>query len=347
MRTLFITLLLVLTLALTVPAISCPPDEPNCENITNSDVSSWVYTPTWERSVEGPNGDEDFAYNTGFAGHKFDVSATGTESAYAKGFGKSTIQGYGGAFQKEVNGGELSGSGALTVAKSIVMGKAKGVDAPDCDTGADNAKVDLEVHGYVFQQNGSYSDDRQSEIGAWNNSGVEYWGQTDSVDRGTDDQYKKVKVFIGYYKPWKYGKKYPMYRTKIIKISDLTAETSDRLMGMGIAAGGTLVYAKQTKNHAVVKGITASMSTAMLCGAEHQSINVHGAGGISGVANLPKAGYSAFSADYNYAGRNFGAGIAGGQSNVDVTNMSNGVSVTSSATAFSRVVTGGPQRRTD
>lgn len=309
---------------------------PECENYTAVDLETGVYTPTlnyWQYS-HNPNG-EDYANNYGWAGHAYDIEAKGTEFAYANGDGESTMIGFGGAFQKEIKKGELSGSGALTLSISEASGMALGVDSPECNTGLDQAKVDLEVFGYAAQQNGSFSDDRSSGIGASNWSEVNYWGQTDSYDNGSNDwgywDYEwKYSRWRGWYKDWYF-----------VHVPDLDAFASDSIFGIGIAGGGTLVYAKELDNFAVVKGITGSFSTALLCGAEHQEVFVAGGGGIGGVAQLPGVGYASFSAEYLYSGWNFGYGYAGGNATVNTTQTGNTTSVTSHAEAFAGSHSGG------
>ena len=340
------SILLVVGLASNLPAC----EGPECETITNADVSGNVYTPTlnyWTQS-HNPNG-EDYTNNYGWAGHSYDIEARGTESAYAHGDGGegklgargSKMIGKAGAFQKEVNGGELSGAGALTIATSHVKGHAKGVDAANCNTGADFAKVDLEVFGYSYQQNGAYSDDNnQAFIGGGSWSSVDFYAQTDRYDYGANDRWRQVKDWYhGRGKPWGH------WHYKWVHIPDLTAEARDELFGMGIAGGGTLVYARQMGDESLVKGITGSFSTAMFCGDEGRpQINVQGGGMISGVANLPGSGYAGFSADYNYSGQHFGYGIAGGSANVTRNQTGNTTSVTSQATSFSKAAAGGGRR---
>lgn len=340
------------------------PKEPKCEIITNADVETGVYTDTMNNWNFSKNkNQEDYAQNYGWTGHAYDVEARGTKSAFAHGEGQSDLFGYGGAFQKEIKGGELSGSGALTIGTSSARGHAIGKDAPECNTGADNAKVEVEVFGYVAQANGAYSDDRDSFIGGGNTSDVEFSGQSDSSDRGDNDRYVKVQTG-GQYKHWikgKHGRGYWVYKEfknghpphdqgwffvrpiyGWVKVADLTAETRDSISGMGIAGGGTLVYAKQTSNSAVVAGVTAGFSTATLRGAENRSVVVSGSGAMGGVAQLPGNGYASFAGDYNYQGKNFGAGITGGYATMNTTNTGSHVSVSSSATSFSAAAVANP-----
>lgn len=339
------SILLVVGLASNLPAC----EGPECQTITNADVSGNVYTPTlnyWTQS-HNPNG-EDYTNNYGWAGHSYDIEARGTYSAYAHGDGGegnlgargSKMKGLGKAFQKEINGGELSGAGALTIATSHVKGHAKGVDHPDCNTGADYAKVDLEVFGYSYQQNGAYSDDNnQAFIGGGNWSSVDFYAQTDRYDYGANYRVWDYGWYKNHRGDWRYG----WHRDLVI---NLDAEARDELFGMGLAGGGTLVYARQVGNESMVKGITGSFSTAIFCGAEGSPIvNVNGGGMISGAANLPGSGYAAFGADYTYAGQNFGYGIAGGSANVTKAQTGNTTSVTSQATSFSKAFAGGGHRQ--
>ena len=319
-------------------------DGPECENETSADASGWVGTPEWDRGNDG----EDWYYNSGYSEHKYDVEAQGTKFAYANGNGESLMYGLGGSFQREVREGELSGSGALTISKSKADGYGIGIDSADCNTGADKVKIDLEIRGVAYQANGAYSDDKSNEIGGWNESSVEYWGQTDKTDYGSDDRYvylytkKRNNWFPGAHWVNPPGPNNAYWAKDIyITIPDLIAEESDRIGGMGITGGGTLVYARQLQDESVVAGITGNFATGCLYGAEHKSINVEGQGGIGGVANLPGSGYATFNATFNYAGQNFGAGIAGGQAKVVRTYSDNGVKVTSTASAFSGVKTGG------
>jgi hypothetical protein len=357
MRNLFVVLLIIL-FASVGSSIAC--EGPQCETQVASDVEAGMYTDTinnWNYS-HNPN-QEDFAQNFGATGHAYDVEAMGTKTAYAHGEGDSNIVGYGGAFQKEIKGGELSGAGALTIGTSEASGHAIGTDYADCSNGEDTAKVDLEVFGYVAQANGAYSDDRDSWVGGGNMSDVDFYGHTDSADYGANHYwtlepygrwwYKQNGSKSGWYiKPFNWHPQpndknewFPgryAYRYKLNE--DLEAEASDSIFGMGIAGGGTLVYAKQTKNKALVAGVTAGFSTATFNGAEETEVNVSGNGAMTGVANLPN-GYTAFNGTYSYDGQNFGAGITGGMATMQKENTGNSASITSSATSFSAAICDG------
>ena len=328
-----------------------------CDVDTKTDILTDIYTPPLNYYQEGSNGGEDSAFMSGAAGYSHDIEARGSSHAFAQGNGQGDMYGFGGAFQKEIRNGELSGAGALTIAVSDVNGRAHGHDA-ECNSGPDYAKVDLEVKGTALQMNQAFSDDRQSFIGGNNFSRVDYWGQTDKYDYGTNDRWEYEYQYSywkgprerrgdGYY-TWRnppgpdnagYYKRVHVYDW--VKYPDLTADAYDSIKGIGLAGGGTLVWAKQTDTKATVAGITGNFATALYCGAEYQHTHVQGDGTLLGAAQLPGVGYAQFSASFDYNGHNFGAGVAGGISNVEISQSANHTSVTSSTTAFSSATVGG------
>lgn len=186
-KKLFVMMMVLgLVFAFTGQSMAC--EGPECQNYTDAEADGWIYTEPFGNLVtsHNPNG-EDFAYNGGFSGHMYDVYASGTESAFVTAKGKSEMIPFGFAFQKEINGGELSGAFSKTIASGNVEGYAKGVDSPDCNTGLDTASVDLSLNLYAYQKNGAFSDDRDSFIGGWNESSTHAYAQTDKIDYGAND----------------------------------------------------------------------------------------------------------------------------------------------------------------
>lgn len=345
MKKLFIMMVLALTVigftaSNAIAGSGC--NGPECKNFVAVDIETDVFTPSLSLYKEGSNGGEDAAWMGGYAGYSHDIKAEGSAGAYANGFGEADVKGFGGAFQKEINGGELSGSGALTIGTVYVTGEAHGIDAANCNNGKDVAKVDLEAKGTVMQENGAYSDDKASYIGGSNFSGVDFWSQTDRSDYGSNDRYKYVGTRWERYRFQ--GSRYAgngWYKKDIYRfVPDLTADAYDTLGATALTGGGTLVYAKNTKNSAFIAGITGNFGTAMYCGAEHQQTNVYGNGQIGGAAQIPNIGYAGFNASFNYAGQDFGAGVAGGVSQININQTNNSVSVTSNTSAFSGVFVG-------
>ncbi len=327
-------------------AFAC--DGPECPTIVDTDTTIQVGVWSSPYTVYGNNGSEDRAVTQGFIGYDLDAEARGTHAAYAEvtpgGDGWNGL--YAGAGQKEINGGELSYSGALSITEVSASGRAMGVDSPDCNTGADYASVDLEVEAGAYQYNQAYSDDRSNEIFGQNQSQADVWAESDSSDNGSNDQYRRVYQGTRYERYRFSGSRYVgngWYAKdyyKMIKIADLDANAQDYVGATAITAGGTLVYAKQTATKSEVMGITGNIATGYTCSTEHRNIDVSGNGYIGGVANLPGAGYAGFNSSFSYEGKDFGYGVAGGHSSLEIHQSPGQMSVTGFSSGFAAAGTG-------
>lgn len=308
-----------------------------------------VWSAPFTAYSHNPNG-EDLASTQGYIGFDLGAKAEGTESAFA------TVEYTGdgwdgrrvGAFQTDIGGGELSGAGGISVTNSAASGHAKGVDSGECNNGADYANVDLEVTAKAYQHNQAFSDDLDSFIGGSNYSYTKSWAESDKTDYGTNDYisrsfgqtwYDLPAGAVHYATGWFTGLEYYYVDTLIL---DLDAEVFDQVSATAIAAGGTLVYAKQTDNSALVAGITGSASLACDRFSEHDYQYAEGAGRIGGVAVLPSTGFAGFNAGYEYAGGSgMGYGVAGGISKVKMTQSPGTMNITVKSTAFSKASVGG------
>ena len=317
MKRLFIVFVLVMGLAFAGYGLAGACGGYECTDEVNASVVGGVVTPVWSDYGTGHNGSEDSYYSTGQAGMEWDLYARGTKDAHAQINPKfnnyATMSGEGHAFQMELGGAEYSESAASTVSTVYIDGYAKGIDGFWCNTGIDEAKVDLTVFGSSYQSNGAFSDDKESFIGGSNWSRVDFLGQTDKIDHGK---------FLGVDK-W-----------------DLSAYAYDRISAEGIAEGITKTFAHNVTNKALVLGSTESWSKAYFNGQEYSVIDVTGGGNIGGVAHLPNVGSSVFNSDYKYTGKNYGKGVANGASWVEKAYGSNFVTVTAFGSAHSSVKIG-------
>ncbi|RLD67269.1 MAG: hypothetical protein DRI84_02795, partial [Bacteroidetes bacterium] len=80
----------------------------------------------------------------------------------------------------------------------------------------------------------------------------------------------------------------------------------------GSTEGGTLAWAKQTKDKAFVASVTGNTGSAWSKGADNFTVETYGHGGVSGYATLPNLGYAAYNATFEYTGGNRAYGVAGG-----------------------------------
>lgn len=255
-----------------------------------------------------PNG-EDYAWSTGYTGHEFEAKAEGTKTAFVTAKGFSTVSADGTAFQKEINGGELSGAKATTKGFTTVGGFALGMDDSFCGHDA-YAKVKLKVDGKLTQENGAYSDDRDSWAGGTNTSTVEFSGSSyDRDDRG-----------------W-------------------FAEAHGGIKAGGETTGGTLAWAKQTDDKATVWSVTGNTGSAWECGADRFKIETAGTGSVAGLAVLSnRTGFAEYSGTFEYNGGNKSWGITGGKATVQKVGQ---YGTSTSASAFSIVGAGGKRPMPD
>ena len=301
-KLLTIAVVLAACLALTVPALACPPEQDCADNVESHVSGSFgAYDSAGFNRDTGTRGASAFA--DGYGAGSFEANSYGDRFAHTSGFGLGHVDPVVGA----AGGSNWAASGALVSAGSVAGAFAAN------DGGVRDAFA--ETHGSVYQNNSAYITDGPGNFASGGNeSGANYANSNSESytgSRNTSIQYVGPPgggfLGLGYLNPRNYE--------RVTTFECLPGFVDAFSAGGATAGGGTFVHSQNNGNSATSFGATGSFSIG--------NDGVFG-GGFMETGTFVSNGNSGASAytsgSYNYSGNGVGAGATYGGSHAQIGN---------------------------